>query len=306
VSKTRFAIITLMENKSRPRFSVVIPAYNEAPYLPQTLASLKKQNFAGEVEIIVVDNNSTDLTADIARSLGAKVVEEKRPGVCFARQKGTEVASGEIVVSTDADTQFHVDWLSKIDGMFQKDEEAVAVVGSCHYTDGPIWGTLYPYALFGIISTIYRITGKTYYATATNIAFKKEHWIGYDTKLTQGGDEVDLIRNLRSKGRVVFVNGNPTLTSARRLARGFIYNFFVTFLIYYLLEYNLSRHFKRSIIGTAPHFRNDYSPKILSVINALIVATLAIALITQQNARHYVVRETTQVIKKTTQVIDRR
>ncbi len=295
-----------MNTKSRPRFSVVIPAYNEAPYLPQTLNSLKKQNFAGKVEIIVVDNNSTDLTADLARSLGATVVEEKRAGVCYARQKGTEVANGEIIISTDADTSFNVDWLSRIDGMFEKDAEAVAVVGSCHYTDGPIWGTIYPYLLFGLISVVYRLTGKTFYATATNIAFKKDYWHGYDTNLTQGGDELDLIRNLRKQGRVVFVNGNPTLTSARRLTRGFIYNFVVTFLIYYILEYNLSRIFKRPILGTAPHFRNEYSPKVLSVLNMAIFASLVLALITQARARHYVVRETSHVIRQTTRAIDKK
>ncbi|HSX44634.1 MAG TPA: glycosyltransferase family 2 protein [Candidatus Saccharimonadales bacterium] len=294
-----------MKHKSLPRFSVVIPAYNEAPYIAETLLSLKRQNFAGRFEIIVVDNNSSDATAEIARSLGANVVEEKNPGVCNARQRGTEVAQGEIVISTDADTQFRVDWLSRIDGTFSIHKDAVAVVGSCHYSDGPIWGLIYPYLLFGLISTIYRVTGRTYYATATNIAFKKSAWHGYNTTLTQGGDELDLLRNLRKQGRVVFANGNPTLTSARRLARGFIYNFFVSFLIYYVLEYNLNRIFKRRILGSAPHFRNDFSPKILSLFNAAIIGFLLTLVITQHNARHYVVHETTRVIKDTSRAIDK-
>ena len=87
-----------------PRFSVVIPAYNEADYLPAALRSLRAQDFPGAVEVIVVDNGSTDGTADLARRLGARVVEEHAPGVCAARQRGTLAARGEIVVSTDADT----------------------------------------------------------------------------------------------------------------------------------------------------------------------------------------------------------
>ncbi len=298
--------LNLMEDSSRPRFSVVIPAYNEAPYISETLVSIKKQNFAGKVEIIVVDNNSTDSTVQIAKSLGAIVVEEKQPGVCFARQKGTQVATGEIIISTDADTYYSVDWLSRIDGTFSKKPNAVAVVGSCHYIGGPIWGTIYPYLLFGLISVVYRLTGRTYYATATNIAFKKSAWHGYNTMLTQGGDELDLLRNLRKEGTVVFSNGNPTFTSARRLTRGFIYNFVITFLIYYVLEYNLNRIFKRRVLGSAPHFRNEYSPKVLSLLNGAIILALLLMVISRQQTRHYVIKETTQVIKKTTKVIDKK
>jgi hypothetical protein len=105
---------------------------------------------------------------------------------------------------------------------------------------------------------------------------------------------------------VVFVNGNPTLTSARRLTRGFLYNFFVSFLIYYVLEYNLTRIFKRRILGSAPHFRNEYSPKILSLLNASIISVLLVLVISYRQSRHYVVHETTRVIKETSRVIDKK
>src|SRR5215831_2985963 len=123
-----------------PRFSVVIPCYNEAGYVAETLHSLRKQDFDGEFEIIVVDNNCTDGTAEIARELGAQVVEEPVKGVCNARQLGTEAASGEIVISADADTTYAPDWLSKIDRSFRADDRVVAVVGPCRYVDGPLWG----------------------------------------------------------------------------------------------------------------------------------------------------------------------
>ncbi|EQD46200.1 Glycosyl transferase, family 2 domain protein, partial [mine drainage metagenome] len=54
-----------MSSTDRPRFSVVIPAYNEANYIGATLASLARQDFPGAVEVIVVDNNCTDDTAEI-------------------------------------------------------------------------------------------------------------------------------------------------------------------------------------------------------------------------------------------------
>ncbi len=287
------------------RFSVVIPAYNEAQYIAKTLQSLHEQDYADEFEVIVVDNNSNDATAEIAESLGARVVFEREPGVCFARQKGTEEAKGEIVISTDADTSYRANWLSTINRAFERYPKAVAVAGPCRYIDGPIWGSVYPHLLFGFIYLGYKLTGKTFYITATNVAFKKSAFDGYNTLLTQGGDELDLLHNLRSKGRVVFNNRNPSYTSARRLARGLIYNFFVSFLFYYILEYYLNKLFKRRVLGRAPVFRNDYSPKVLSLLNLAIITTLIVALITQRSARHYVVKESNRVIKNTTNLIDR-
>jgi len=241
----------------RPRFSVVIPCFNEAAYIGETLESLKNQNFAGEFEVIVVDNNCRDETAAIAMANGAKIVEEKRPGVCWARQAGTAVANGEIVVSTDADTVFASDWLDRINKSFQRCDSAVAVAGPCRYNNAPWWGKIFPKFLFGAVALMYKLTGRPFYITATNVAFKKSAWESYNTTLTQGGDELDLLHKLRDRGKVVFKNSNPTLTSARRLNRGLFYNVFVSFLVYYLLAYNLNKIFKRTILGTAPAYRES-------------------------------------------------
>lgn len=127
-------------NKQQPRFSVVIPAFNEEDYLGATIESLLQQDYTGSFEIVVVDNNSTDTTAVLANSYGVKVVQEKHPGVCWARQRGTEVASGEIVISTDADTTFSKNWLSTIDKGFEQDG-VVAVAGPCKFVDPPYWGS---------------------------------------------------------------------------------------------------------------------------------------------------------------------
>jgi glycosyltransferase involved in cell wall biosynthesis len=86
------------------RFSVVVPAYNEAAYLAGTLKALQRQDYGAPYEIIVVDNASTDGTAEIATGHGVRVVCEPEPGICQARQRGLVEARGQIVVSTDADT----------------------------------------------------------------------------------------------------------------------------------------------------------------------------------------------------------
>ncbi len=241
--------------EGRPRFSVVVPAYNEAKFLGGCLDSLRAQDFPGPYEVIVVDNNSTDGTGDLARSRGVTVVHEPRAGVCSARQSGTSAASGEIVVSTDADTVFSPGWLSRIDQAFREDPGRVAVAGPCRFVDPPWWGRIYTGVLFGVVSLVARITGRILYVTATNIAFRKSEWTGYDVEATQGGDELGLLRRLRSRGPVAFVRGNPTFTSSRRLDRGLAYNILVTCLYYYVLGYALNRLTGRQVIGMAPAFR---------------------------------------------------
>lgn len=265
--------------KSRPRLSVVIPAYNEAAFIGECLQSLSDQDFAGPYEVIVVDNNSTDETAEIARAHGATVVREENAGVCWARQRGTVIAEGEVIISTDADTTFDPGWLSRIDRAFREDSSVVAVAGPCRFVDAPVWGRMYTGTLFGLVRMINRVSGKVLYVTATNIAFRKNVWPGYDTRATQGGDELGLLRQLRAHGKVTFDRGNPTFTSSRRLYRGFAYNVFVTFFFYYLLGYGINRLTGRPLVGMAPAFRAGARPGTTRrKVERLVIASLCLAL----------------------------
>lgn len=239
----------------RLRFSIVIPAYNEEAFIGASLKSLRAQDFADPYEIIVVDNNSSDETARVAMSHGVIVVREERQGVCWARQRGTEMAAGEIIVSADADTVYETGWLSRIDREFRKDGGRVAVVGPFRFADGPWWGQAWTSFLFGFVFVVSRLTRRVPYVAAANLAFRKKDWPGYNTYATQGGDELDLLRRLQARGRVAFIPDNPVLTSSRRLSRGFVYNAIVTVIFYYFLGYTLNRLTRRSVVGMAPAFR---------------------------------------------------
>ncbi len=249
----------------RPRFSIVIPAFNEEFYLGECLKSLAAQDYPGAFEVIVVDNNSSDRTAQMAASLGATVVAEPEPGVCRARQRGTAAALGEIIVSADADTTYPPGWLSKIAQWFDDHEDCVAVGGPCYFADGPRWGRALQQGLFGGVALIRRLRGPVLYITATNFAFQRTVWPGYDTRLVQGGDELDLLRRLRKAGRVDFTPTNPAWTSARRMERGILYNFAVSFFYYYILGYALNRVFGRPVVGTAPAFRRSATANRMTV-----------------------------------------
>jgi hypothetical protein len=131
------------------------------------------------------------------------------------------------------------------------------------------------------VHVVFRLTGRVVYITATNVAFRKDVWTGYATQLTQGGDELDLLRRLQAKGKVVFERGHPTFTSARRMHRGLMYNLVVTCTFYYLIGYNLNRLLGRRVLGTAPEIRTApvrrRAPRLLmpTVMTMLMAVVLA-------------------------------
>jgi glycosyltransferase involved in cell wall biosynthesis len=87
-------------------YSIIIPAYNEAAYLPATLtaAAAAQRAVAAPGEIIVVDNNSTDATAQIARTAGVGLAFEAIRQIARARNAGVRLARGRHFVFVDADT----------------------------------------------------------------------------------------------------------------------------------------------------------------------------------------------------------
>ncbi len=97
-----------------PMLSIIVPARNEGHNLPHLLPSLCHVNYPGEVEVIVVDDNSEDDTAVIAAQHGARVIAltELPPGwkgKPHALCQGAHAARGEWLLFTDADTIHHPD-----------------------------------------------------------------------------------------------------------------------------------------------------------------------------------------------------
>lgn len=89
------------------KISVIVPAWNEAQLLPACLASVQMAFSARPdlgSELIVVDNNSTDATAEIAQAAGATVVFEARNQIARARNAGAAVATGDWLLFVDADS----------------------------------------------------------------------------------------------------------------------------------------------------------------------------------------------------------
>ena len=95
------------------KYTLIIPAWNEAEYLPATLADAQAAMSECSYEglLVVVDNNSTDDTANIAREAGAVVVFEAVNQIARARNAGAAQATTEALVFLDADTQLNASLL---------------------------------------------------------------------------------------------------------------------------------------------------------------------------------------------------
>ena len=99
---------------SAPLLSVVVPAYNAAATIGDCIAALRRQTVDGPVELIVVDDGSTDDTAALARAAGATVITTPRGRPAAARNVGARAAEANIICFTDADCVPHPDWLNEI------------------------------------------------------------------------------------------------------------------------------------------------------------------------------------------------
>lgn len=113
-----------------PRVSVVIPVYNEAAYIEGCIRSLRAQDF-GPVEIVVVDDGSSDGTGALAASLGAKVLDCGHKGPGAARNAGVAAATGNIVVLADADMTFAPEYISRLVAPII----GAGVIAACHWNE---------------------------------------------------------------------------------------------------------------------------------------------------------------------------
>jgi glycosyltransferase involved in cell wall biosynthesis len=111
-----------------PRISVVVPVYNEEAEIVELLESLLALNWPGDrLEILCVDNNSTDGTLEILRGYPITVLQEATPGPYAARNTAIRQAQGEFIALTDADCKVSPNWLLELWQAFDAPE--VGAVG---------------------------------------------------------------------------------------------------------------------------------------------------------------------------------
>ncbi|APZ44561.1 hypothetical protein BW247_05895 [Acidihalobacter ferrooxydans] len=210
--------------------SIVIPAHNEEDELEPTLRCLLAQRYpADRMEIIVVENGSTDATLEIAQRIaddpshgaGRIRVLQSDKGVSRAKNAGLAAVSGdsEWVVFCDADTRLGVNFLHQLNTWLNRHSGDGLSVGTTEVRPQPN-KRLYARAWFTVYDIIHRLT-KTSYAiqlARTPIA----RGIGFREELNFSED-LAFIRECRRYGRFFFVPTNQVASSTRRFeARGYL------------------------------------------------------------------------------------
>lgn len=218
-----------------PYFSIVIPAYNEEAWIERSVAAARNQDYPGKFEVIVVDNASTDRTAELAEQAGARVVFQPKPGLPFARDAGYRATQGEIIANTDADVLVPPNWLRSflkpfsnpktvaVSGVFRVDR-AERFFDRCylkfHYG---FWEPLL-IRILKLISGIVPCSGP-------NFAVRKaalDRVGGFDIAVPFWGEDLAMALKLRKVGKVVRIPFRVLASSRRFNEQGT----FKPFLIY--------------------------------------------------------------------------
>ena len=209
-----------MQSK-RNRVSIVIPAYNEESHLQACLEAIAAQTVK-PYEVIVVDNNSTDRTADVAASFPfVTVLTEKRRGVVYARDAGFDAARGDIIGRIDVDSLLSPEWVATLESIFS-DPTLDAVSGSISFNDVP-----FKRLFAGADSLIRHYLARNLarrgelFLYGGNMAIRKAAWLGVRNEvchLRRFHEDIDLAAHFaHSNYQLAFYDQLHASVSARRI-----------------------------------------------------------------------------------------
>ena len=197
--------------------SFIIPCYNEEAHIKDCIRAIRKHVWYVPYEIIVVDNNCIDKTAEIAEQEGAFVIKEPRKGVVFARQAGYEAAKGFLIANIDADSKITDGWIWEALSRLSNDE-VVAVTGPLEYEGAGIG--------LQIMTKLYYLIAKLsndyvgVFLQGGNCMIKKsalDKVGGYDGTIIFYGEDTMTAKRIQHLGKIVFNMYMVTTTSPRRL-----------------------------------------------------------------------------------------
>lgn len=193
--------------------SFIVPAYNEELELPSTLSAIRAAADANSepYEIIVANDGSTDTTAAVAATGGARVVTIHRRQIAAARNAGAREAQGDILFFVDADTRISS---AHVTGARAALAAGCAGGGARVITDGvvPLWGRIFVRVFSAFYFTLANLgAGAFLFTTRGNF----DRAGGFDGQLF-AGEEVYFSQALKKLGRFL-VLADPVVTSGRKL-----------------------------------------------------------------------------------------
>jgi glycosyltransferase involved in cell wall biosynthesis len=211
------------------RLSFVVPAYNEEAYLPACLESILAQTreMGDEVEIIVVNNASTDRTREVALGYsGVRVVDEPRKGLTFARQAGFAASRGELIANVDSDSRLTPGWVNKVLKEFAGDAKLVSLSGPFLYYDLTPQQRVSVQIFYAAAFLVYVLNRYVLRAGSMvqggNFVLRRaalEKIGGFNTAIAFYGEDTDIARRMNQVGEVKFTFDFRMFSSARRLKK---------------------------------------------------------------------------------------
>ena len=210
------------------KISLVIPAHNEEKYIGACLDHAIKNSGGIFHEIIVIDNLSTDKTAEIAKKYpGVRVVREERKGLTRARERGLKEATGDYLAYIDADTRLKKKWVATLMKTLAQHSNSnlVCISGPYTYYDAPLHKKIILNGTWWISAPLtYRLVG--YMVLGGNFVAKKSALLamgGFDQNIEFYGEDTDIARRLNKHGKVLFKMAFSMPSSSRRFhAEGLI------------------------------------------------------------------------------------
>lgn len=234
------------------KISLVIAAYNEEVLLPKCIDAILQANAKekADIEIIVVNNASTDRTEEIAKSYeGVRVVNEKRKGLTWARQAGFEASTGELVALLDSDVMILPGWLSEVQQRFTHDPQLLALSGAKYFYDLPFLTKLF-WNLTPIVEYLIHVTGGAIVEGGNFVVRRDalEKVGGFDTSIAFYGEDVDIICRLAAIGKTVWTFKLAVFASGRRIrAEGtftMMYRYSINYLSMRFLHRPMTQEYK--------------------------------------------------------------
>lgn len=206
-SVVRKKITALQSDK--PLVSIVLASYNEEKHLLACLWSLSELQVSYPIEIIGVDNNSTDRTKEIYEKLNVPCFEEANVGFGYARRCGLLNAKGKYLFSIDSDTLYPPLYIQILTDALKK-KGVVAVSGTWSFYENKANSklTLSIYTFFrNIYLRLLRFKRPEQAVRAMVLGYKREYGlkVGIRTDITRGVDDGFLIYNMKKYGEVVFI-----------------------------------------------------------------------------------------------------
>ncbi|MEI8361421.1 MAG: glycosyltransferase family 2 protein [bacterium] len=233
------------------KLSIVIPAYNEELYLGECIEAVLScitDNNMNDIEVIVVNNASTDATEKIAKSyLEVILVNELKKGLTNARQAGYLASTGELIANIDADTLMAQGWIEKVLAEFENNKKLVALSGPYIYYDkSAIFNTgVWLYYLVGyyihlVNQYVFRIGAMLQGGNFVLRRSALEKIGGYNLAVQFYGEDTDIASRIFKIGDVKFLFTLPMRTSGRRLSQEGVvktaYKYIINFLSIILLH----------------------------------------------------------------------